>query len=111
MCPRRCEMAKGNGGPPLRWTAERKAEVVMRLLRGEDLDTVSRESKVNAARLSEWREEFLAGGVAALKSRQGEPGERELQEARAKVGELTMKVEIIETVLRKRGVQGPWTKP
>jgi transposase-like protein len=101
-------VAKGNGGdPPRRWSAEKKAEAVMRLLRGEELDVVSREMKVSAARLSGWREEFMAGGVAGLKSRETSPAERELQRAKAKVGELTMKIEIIEGVLRKRGVQVP----
>ena len=43
-----------------RFTARRKAEAVMRLLKGEDLDTVSRELGTTAARLSEWRDAFLA---------------------------------------------------
>lgn len=77
----------------------------MRLLRGEELDVVSREMKVSAARLSRWREEFIAAGVAGLRSRETTPAERELQRAKAKVGELTMKIEVIEGVLRKRGVQ------
>lgn len=39
----------------------------MRLLRGEDLDTVARELRVGAHRLAAWREEFIAGGAEALK--------------------------------------------
>ena len=34
--------------------------MVLRILRGEDSDTLSRELGVTAARLSEWRDEFLA---------------------------------------------------
>ena len=48
--------------------AERAA--VLRLLKGEDLDTVSRELKVTASTLSEWREVFLANELAGLKSRE-----------------------------------------
>ena len=35
-----------------RWTSKRKREAVLRLLRGEDLDVVSREMKVTAATLA-----------------------------------------------------------
>jgi transposase-like protein len=41
------------------------------LLRGEDLELVSRELGLTAARLSQWREQFLAGGQANLKARGG----------------------------------------
>lgn len=53
-----------------RWSAKRKVAAVLRLLKGEDLDTVSRELKVTASTLSEWREVFLANGLAGLKSRE-----------------------------------------
>ncbi|MCC5870216.1 MAG: helix-turn-helix domain-containing protein [Gammaproteobacteria bacterium] len=43
---------------------------MLRLLQGEDLDAVSRELKVTAATLSQWREVFLANGMAGLKSRE-----------------------------------------
>jgi hypothetical protein len=36
-----------------RWSAKRKAAAILRLLQGEDLDTVSRELKVTASAL--WR--------------------------------------------------------
>lgn len=40
-----------------RWSATRKQEVVLRLLRGESLDAVSRETGVPAGNLSSWRDE------------------------------------------------------
>ena len=45
-----------------RFSARRKKESVLRLLHGEDLETVSRELRVTAATLSAWRERFLASG-------------------------------------------------
>ena len=42
---------------------------MLRLLRGEELELVSRELGVTAATLFGWRDDFLAGGQAALKSR------------------------------------------
>jgi len=43
---------------------------VLRLLKGEDLDTLSRQLRVTAATLSEWRDTFLANGIVGLKSRE-----------------------------------------
>ena len=56
---------RGRGG---RFSAGRKREVVMRLLRGEDLESVSRAVGITAARASHWRAQFLAAGQAGLKS-------------------------------------------
>jgi len=39
---------------------------VSRLLRGEDLDALSRELRVTAAELSQWRDAFLASSEAGL---------------------------------------------
>jgi transposase len=44
----------------------RKRDAVLRLLRGEDLETVSRSLGVTAATLSGWRDAFLAAGEASL---------------------------------------------
>src|SRR5665811_719627 len=52
-----------------RWSARRKEGVVMRLLRGESLDLLARESGQPAGRISAWREEFLAAGREGLKAR------------------------------------------
>jgi transposase len=50
-----------------RFLANRKTDAVVCLLRGEDLETLSRELGITAA-LSSWRDIFLDGGTAALKS-------------------------------------------
>ncbi len=56
----------GRGG---RMSRQRKREAVLRLLRGEDLETVSRSLGVTAATLSGWRDAFLAAGEASLTTR------------------------------------------
>jgi hypothetical protein len=48
---------------------QRKREAVLRLLRGEELELVSRSLGVTAATLSGWREAFLAAGEASLATR------------------------------------------
>ena len=58
--------ALGRGG---RMSRQRKTAAVLRLLRGEDLETVSRQLGVTAATLTGWHDAFLAAGEAALTSR------------------------------------------
>lgn len=78
-----------------RFSARRKVAAVIRLLRGEDLDRVSRELRVTAATLSLWREEFLAGGQASLKTRQPTPQDEEVLRLKAMIGDLTMRNELL----------------
>ena len=88
---------------PERWSAKAKAEVVLRLLRGETIDVVSREIQVPAHELEAWRRTFLEAGGEGLKKRYGEGDVRLLKQAQAKVGELAMQLELVEMLLEKRG--------
>ena len=78
-----------------RFSARRKTETLLRLLRGESLDSLARELGVTAATLAGWREAFLASGQAALKSRPADERDDEIQRLRAKVGEITMNNELL----------------
>jgi transposase len=69
---------------PERWSAQRKTELVVRLLRGEPLDAVSRESQVPAHELEAWKRVFVEAGGRGLRTR-AEPEERELTLARPKL--------------------------
>src|ERR1700749_2486522 len=53
----------GRGG---RMSRQQKTAAVLRLLRGEDLELVSRSLGVTAATLTGWRDAFLAAGGAGL---------------------------------------------
>jgi len=70
-----------------RWSSRRKTEVVLRVLRGEDLDTLSRELGVTAATISSWRDQFLAGGQTSLKTREADDRDEEIHRLRSKVGQ------------------------
>ena len=65
---------------------QRKTTAVLRLLRGEDLETVSRGLGVTAATLSGWRDAFLAAGEAALMSRAATGEELESERLKARLG-------------------------
>src|SRR3954453_9334252 len=75
--------APGRGG---RMSRQRKSAAVLRLLRGEDLETVSRELGVTAATLTGWRDAFLAGGEAALATRAVTGEELESERLKARLG-------------------------
>ncbi len=94
------EAATGKRG---RFSAPRKAEAVVRLLRGEDLELLSRELGVIASTLSLWREQFLAAGQLSLKGKTGQMDERDEQVSRLKkkVGELTMDNELLREKVQR----------
>jgi transposase len=79
-----------------RMSARRKQDAVLRLLRGEDLELLARQLGVTAAELSGWRDQFLAGGEASLKSRPADARDAAIDRLQAKVGELTMTAELLE---------------
>jgi transposase len=76
--------APGRGG---RMSRQRKTAAVLRLLRGDDLETVSRALGVTAATLSGWRDAFLAAGEAALAIRPDGGEALEGARLKAKLGE------------------------
>ena len=73
----------GRGG---RMSRQRKTAAVLRLLRGEDLETVSRGLGVTAATLSGWRDAFLAAGEASLTTKPATGEALESDRLKAKLG-------------------------
>ena len=90
-----------------RFSARRKRATVLRLLRGEDLESVSRELGITAARASQWRDQFLAAGQAGLKSRASDARDEEHQRLHAKVGELLMENELLYAKVDHLEAGGP----
>ena len=91
-----------------RWSASKKLDVVLRLLRDEKLEEVSREVGVEAHRLAAWRDEFLDAGKEGLKGKRATTEEdRKLRDAERKIGELTLENEIWKKVAEKRGLKMP----
>jgi transposase-like protein len=84
-----------------RYSAKRKTEAVLRLLKGEPLDAVSRDFGVTAATLSEWREEFIAAGTAGLKSRAPAPVDDEVRRLKHLIGEMTVDHVIVKERLKQ----------
>jgi transposase-like protein len=75
---------------------QRKTAAVLRLLRGEDLETVSRSIGATAATLSGWRDAFLVAGEAGLATRAKDGEELESGRLKAKLGDMLLKTELLE---------------
>jgi len=84
-----------------RWSAKRKFAAVLRLLRGEDLETLSRELGVTAATLSSWRDQFLEGGAANLKAREADVDNEETQRLKSLVADLSMSNELLREKIHR----------
>ena len=93
----------GRGG---RMSRQRKTAAVLRLLRGEDLETVSRALGVTAATLTAWRDAFVAAGEASLATRPADGEELESGRLKAKLGEMLLKQELLEAKIAALEARG-----
>lgn len=95
---------------PKRWSAARKMEVIVRYLRGESLDNLSREIGVAASQIEKWHQKALKGIELSLKDREGDPLQNDLNLAKKHIGELCMENELLKEKGRKQGVfwGGKW---
>lgn len=96
-----------------RWSAKRKMAAVLRLLRGEDIETLSRELGVTAATLSGWREQSLVGMEANLKAREADIENEETQRLKALVADLSMSNELLREKIHRMEAGRPlaWRRP
>jgi transposase len=95
--------APGRGG---RMSRRRKRDAVLRLLRGEDLEMVSRALGVTAATLTAWRDAFLAGGEAKLATRPTEGEALEGERLKARLGEMLLERELLEAKIAALEARG-----
>ncbi len=93
-------MANGPDEHLTRWTAKRRAGLVMEILRGNtSVAEAARKHGLTVAELEDWRERFLAGAENALRSRPADEDgqkEREIKRLKQKVGELVMDLDILK---------------
>src|SRR5215831_14872314 len=80
-----------------RWTAKRKVEVLLQLIRGEKkLVDVCREHDLKQSEVEGWMDTFVKAGERGLKANAEDEAaahEKELKELRAKVGELVLELD------------------
>jgi transposase-like protein len=91
-----------------RWSAGKKTDAVLRLARGEPLEELSRELKVEAHRLAAWRGRLPGRGQAGLKGQRADrsPDDRALKQAERKIGQLTLGNEVLLAAAEKDDMCG-----
>jgi hypothetical protein len=89
--------------PGQRWSVARKREVVLRLLRGESAELLSRELAVPIFKLEQWREKADAALDGALKEREADAVSGELDAAMKRIGELSMENELLRARMERPG--------
>src|ERR687896_1774098 len=99
------EVGPGRGG---RISRQRKTAAVLRLLRGEDLETISRELGVTAATLTGWHDAFLAAGEAALTTRAATGEELESERLKAKLGAALIERDLLNEKITLREANRPF---
>ena len=92
--------------PGQRWSVARKREVVLRLLRGESAELLSRELGVPMIKLGQWRQRSEAALDGALKEREADPADGQLSAAMQRIGELSMEVELLRARIERPGPLG-----
>lgn len=89
--------------PGQRWSAARKREVVLRLMRGEAAELLSRELGLPVFKLEQWRQKAEAAFEGALKEREADPTDGQLAAALRRIGELSMEVELLRAKMERPG--------
>ena len=97
-------LSPGQGAPPAgsgttlsplapgqRWSVARKREVVLRLMRGESGELLSRELGLPDFKLEQWRQKAEAALEGALKEREADPADGQLAAAMRRIGELSLR--------------------
>jgi transposase len=89
--------------PGQRWSVARKREVVLRLLRGEPMELLSRELGLPVFKLEQWRRKAEAALDGALKEREADTAAGEFAAAMQRIGELSMENELLRSRIERPG--------
>jgi transposase len=89
--------------PGQRWSVARKREVVLRLMRGESAELLSRELGLPVFKLEQWRQKAEAALEGALKEREADPADGQLAAALQRIGELSMENELLRARIGRPG--------
>ena len=80
--------------------------MVLRLLRGESAELLSRELGLPIFKLEQWRQKAEAALEGALKEREADPADGQLAAAMRRIGELSMEDELLRARIERPGPLG-----
>jgi len=79
-----------------RKSASLKEQAVLRLLKGEDMEMVSRQTGFAMHELAQWREKYMLAGRENLKSHPNDPLNAELEQRDKLISKLALENEILK---------------
>ena len=89
-----------------RWTAKRRAALVLSILKGEtSVAEAARKHGLKVSEVEDWRERFVLGAENALRSRPRDEEalkDEQIKRLKQKVGELVLDIDILRTADRLR---------
>ena len=87
-----------------RWTAKRRAALVVSILRGEtSVAEAAREHGLTVAEVEDWKERALLGAENALRARPKDDEalkDEQIKKLKQKIGEMTMDIDIMKEAMR-----------
>jgi transposase len=89
--------------PGQRWSVARKREAVLRLMRGEAAELLSRELGLPVFKLEQWRRKAEAALEGALEEREADPADGQLAAAMQRIGEPSMENELLRARIGRPG--------
>ena len=89
-----------------RWTAKRKAALVLSILRGEtSAQEAARKHGLTVAEVEDWKDRFLLAAENALRSRPKDEEalkEEQIKRLKQKIGELVLDIDILKEAMKGR---------
>jgi transposase-like protein len=99
-------MAEGIPNDLQRWTAKRRAALVLSVLKGEtSVAEAARKHGLKVSEIEDWKERYLLAAENALRSRPRDEEalkDEQINRLKRKVGELVLDLDIIKTAERLR---------
>jgi transposase-like protein len=90
--------------PIERWTAKRRATLVLSILKGEtSVAEAARRHGLTMAEIEDWRERFLLGAENALRSRPKDEEalkEEQIKKLKQKIGDLVLETDVLREALK-----------
>jgi transposase-like protein len=98
------EMSAQKQEPVQRWTAKRRASLVLSILKGEtSVQEAARKHGLRVAEVEDWRDRFLLGAENSLRSRPKDEEalkDEQIKKLKQKVGELVLDMDILKEGLK-----------
>ncbi len=99
-------MADDSPESPQRWTAKRRASLILSILKGEtSAQAAARKHGLTVAEVEEWRDRFLLGAENALRARPKDEEalkEEQIKKLKQKVGELVLDLDVLKEASKDR---------